>query len=83
MSSVIFDAQTRQSVASNENPEPRPVDAGRMREAIRRDRQRAYVNEADPLFMKWQRAEDNTTKQDWLDKVEEIKSRFPYPEDKK
>jgi hypothetical protein len=29
--------------------------------------------EADPLFFKWQRGE--ATKQEWLDKVEEIESR--------
>lgn len=41
-------------------------------EAARRE---AYIMEADPLFFKYQR--DETTKQEWLDKIEEIKSRFP------
>jgi hypothetical protein len=35
----------------------------------------AYVLEADPLFFKAQRGE--ATEQDWLDKIAEIKSRFP------
>jgi hypothetical protein len=37
----------------------------------------AYRAEADPIFFKWQRSE--ATEQEWLDKVEEIKLRYPYP----
>jgi len=33
----------------------------------------AYAQEADPLFFKWQR--DEATRQQWLDKVAEIKAR--------
>jgi hypothetical protein len=36
-------------------------------------RRRAYQQEADPLFFKWQRGE--ATKEEWLVKVAEIKSR--------
>lgn len=39
------------------------------------NRASAYREESDPLFFKWQRGE--STKQDWLDKVIEIKQRFP------
>lgn len=39
------------------------------------NRMQAYRDEADPLFFKWQRGE--ATKQVWLDKVAEIKQRFP------
>ena len=39
----------------------------------------AYRNEADPLFFKAQRGE--TTEQEWLDKIEEIRARYPYPEE--
>lgn len=46
-------------------------------EQIRQQRQSAYQAEADPLFFKWQRKE--TTEQEWLDKVTEIKNRFPNP----
>lgn len=38
-------------------------------------RKRAYQNEADPLFFKWQRGE--STQEAWLAKIEEIKSRYP------
>ena len=37
-----------------------------------------YQKEADPLNMKWQRGD--ATEQEWLDKIEEIKERFPKPE---
>ena len=40
------------------------------------NRAAAYKLEADPLFFKAQRGE--ATQQEWLDKVEEIKQRFPY-----
>jgi hypothetical protein len=39
------------------------------------NRRTAYIAEADPLFFKWQRGEG--TEQDWLDKITEIKARFP------
>jgi len=38
----------------------------------------AYKNESDPIFFMWQRGE--ATEQEWLDKIEEIKLRYPYPE---
>jgi len=38
----------------------------------------AYTAEADPLFFKYQRGE--ATEQEWLDKIEEIRARYPYPE---
>ena len=38
----------------------------------------AYRAEADPLYFKWQRSE--ATQQEWLDKIEEIKLRYPYPQ---
>jgi hypothetical protein len=40
------------------------------------NRQTAYEAEADPLFFKYQRGE--IIKQLWLDKVAEIKARYPY-----
>jgi hypothetical protein len=39
-------------------------------------RANAYRNEADPLFFGWQR--DENPEQEWLDKVQEIRDRFPY-----
>lgn len=35
----------------------------------------AYKDESDPVFFKWQRGE--ATQQEWLDKVAEIKARYP------
>ncbi len=42
---------------------------------IDRLRQSAYSQEADPLFFKYQRGE--IEKQEWLDKIAEIKNRYP------
>jgi hypothetical protein len=41
----------------------------------RSNRQYAYQTEADPIFFKSQRGE--ATEQDWLEKVAEIKARYP------
>jgi len=49
------------------HPPPAP-DYAAMRHA-------AYVAESDPLFFKWQRGE--ATQQEWLDKIAEIKARWP------
>ena len=45
----------------------------------KRNRAAAYTAEADPLFFKAQRGE--ATMEAWEAKVEEIRARFPYPED--
>ena len=37
----------------------------------------AYREESDPLFFRWQRGEG--TEQEWLDAVEAIRDRHPYP----
>jgi hypothetical protein len=47
--------------------------------ATKAARAAAYAAEADPLFFKVQRGE--ATEQEWLDKIEEIRARYPYPED--
>lgn len=39
------------------------------------NRSNAYKEESDSIFFKWQRNE--ATQQEWLDKVSEIKQRFP------
>jgi hypothetical protein len=44
-----------------------------------RNRQAAFASEADPLFFQWQRGEG--TEQAWLDKVAEIRERYPYSVD--
>ena len=52
------------------------VEAEASNEAARRHRAVAFRDEADPLFFGWQRGEN--TEQEWLDKCEEIRQRFPY-----
>lgn len=47
---------------------------------VERNRQAAYREESDPLFFKFQRNEDGVTKTAWLAKVEEIRERYPMPE---
>ena len=42
---------------------------------VEAQRAEAYRNESDPLFFKAQRVE--ATQQQWLDKVAEIKARYP------
>jgi hypothetical protein len=42
---------------------------------VEAQRAKAYRNESDPLFFKSQRGE--ATHQEWLDKVAEIKARYP------
>lgn len=48
-------------------------------QSVERNRQNAYQKESDPLFFKWKRG--SATEQEWKDKVAEIKSRFPYPDE--
>ena len=43
------------------------------------NRKYAYTQESDPLFFKWQAGEG--TEQEWLAKREEIRSRYPYPQE--
>lgn len=57
---------------------PEPLPAGVAAERVGLARAAAYAKEADPLFFKAQRGE--TTQQEWLDKVNEIKARYPMPE---
>jgi len=40
-------------------------------------RQAAYSKESDPIFFMWQRGQ--ATEQEWLDKIAEIKQRYPMP----
>ena len=47
-------------------------------ERVRKNRAEAYREESDPIFLKWQRGE--ASEQEWLDKIAEIKERFPKPE---
>jgi len=55
------------------NPDER--EAQRKADEAIESRRKAYIAEADPLFFKAQR--DEATYQEWLDKIAEIKARFP------
>lgn len=48
------------------------------KEQISSFRAAAYQTESDPLFFKVQRGE--ATEREWLDKVAEIKARYPNPQ---
>lgn len=50
-------------------------------EEIKQWRATAYRQEADPLYFKVQRGEKE--QQEWLDKVEEIRARYPYSTDER
>jgi hypothetical protein len=49
--------------------------AAKKAEEATRQRQQAYIAEADPLFFKAQRGE--ATMEEWQAKIAEIKNRFP------
>jgi hypothetical protein len=52
------------------------VEAGLENEKTKGLRRDAYQLESDPLFFEYQRGD--IEKQVWLDKVQEIKDRYPY-----
>jgi hypothetical protein len=52
--------------------------ADQPRKEAQAARAAAYASEADPLFFKYQRGE--ATKEEWEAKIEEIRSRYPYPD---
>jgi len=58
-----------------ELPPPTPE---KLKAIVERNRQRDYELEADPIYFKVQRGE--ALIDEWYAKVEEIKSRWPYPE---
>ena len=72
-----FDAQGNQvtvdeAAVAAEIQRLQPIKAA---EQVSRNRQQAYIAEADPLFFKAQRGE--VTMEEWQAKVAEIKARFP------
>lgn len=58
------------------NTEIQKLQAALPNKIAAENRAAAYKAEADPLFFKAQRGE--ATQQEWLDKVAEIQSRYPY-----
>ena len=55
--------------------DPLPPTAEELAAIARANRAAAYRDESDPLFFKWQRGE--AAEQEWLDKIAEIKARYP------
>lgn len=49
------------------------------REEALQYRKLSYVQESDPLYMEWQYDQTPESKQVWMDKVAEIKARYPLP----
>jgi hypothetical protein len=47
-----------------------------LNRGIESNRRSAYQQEADPLYFMWKRGD--ATEEEWLAKIEEIKSRYPY-----
>jgi len=60
-------------------PAPREPTPDELRAQAKASRAHAYATEADPLFFKAQRGE--IAEQEWLDAVEAIRTRYPYPSD--
>lgn len=71
-----LDTKQAQPTEAEVNAEIAVLQAELPNKIAKQNRADAYKLEADPLFFKAQRGE--ITQQEWLDKVEEIKQRFPY-----
>jgi hypothetical protein len=71
-----LDTKQAQPTEDEVNAEIAVLQAALPNKIAAENRAAAYKLEADPLFFKAQRGE--ATQQEWLDKVEEIKQRFPY-----
>lgn len=74
--SEIMDAVFDAFLASN----PAPYQEHEMTEAeVKQLRMMVYASESDPLFMEWQYDETPHTHAIWMDKVRDIKLRYPLP----
>lgn len=49
-----------------------------IKNEIQKLRQKAYQEEADPLYFQWKRGESDEAT--YLNKIEEIKTKYPYPD---
>ena len=75
MTEIIYRKLTEEEIAEREEYAAGAYD--REYAQVQQQRQAAYVQEADPLRDYYLR--DEGTKEAWLDKVSEIRERFPYP----
>jgi len=77
--SQVVQGMTQMEVADDyQNPEDVALANAKINEDMKAMRSKAYPVEADPLFFKSQRGE--IPEQEWIDKVAEIKLRYPYAE---
>jgi hypothetical protein len=60
-------------------PDPEPLPTPITKETQEALRKEAYTAESDPIAMQMLR--DEATKEEWLAKIEEIKARYPYPDE--
>ena len=67
-----------QAADDDANAPPPEPGLEEIRAQIQEQRHAAYTAEADPLFFQYQRGE--AAQQKWLDKVDEIRARYPYPD---
>ncbi len=76
----LVEGQWRQTwVITEATPEEIAERKEQRRQDARNQRTAAYTQEADPLFFKAQRGEAELS--EWRAKVQEIRDRFPYPEE--
>lgn len=77
MTEIIYRELTAEEIAEREAWEAGAHD--RAMEDVRKARQNAYQQTADPLFFKFQAGE--ATKEEWLTAREEVVASHPYPEE--
>ena len=75
---ITVNAKTGQITGVIPEPTPEEILAAE-RASAKASRAKAYADEADPLFFKVQRGE--ASEQEWLDAIEAIRARYPYPEE--
>jgi hypothetical protein len=66
-------------ITTDATPEEVKQRKAKQLSSIKQQRASAYTQESDPLFFKAQREE--VTLEEWSAKVEEIRVRYPYPEE--
>ncbi|KJY85637.1 hypothetical protein CWB89_13980 [Pseudoalteromonas piscicida] len=77
---MLFKASFENEEFKSQHGEPavEVIDSYKVEKAIQ-ERMSAYRTESDPLYMEWQYDQTPESKQIWMDKVVEIKARYPLP----
>lgn len=79
MTKILDKELTPFEIAEGEELERNRLEAQRIE--ISDQRHAEYARFADPLFFGWQRGENS--KEEWLDKIAQIRQDYPYPETEK